>query len=223
MKIRRNPALRALPLLLALLSAPAWSGESSKEPYPVTVLASVLFDVDGKAREFDVLDEAALPPQFLNGIKSRFVNARIPPQRDGATPATFRTGVRLEMLISPNESGGTVKIQGLHVEPLPLQRYFASYPDDIGKVGGWEGYVRAICTVGVTGACTAIQVEALPGMPDSVRRFAKSSLEKWVFEPQELNGRAVEGEYVLSVQLNTIDSMPVDFRVPKFDRVLQGR
>ncbi len=223
MKIRLNSVCRGLPLLLALLAVPVWSGEASKQPYPVTVLATVLFDVDGRAREFNVLDEETLPPQFLHGIKSRFLNARIPPQRDGTSPATFRTGVRLEMLISPNEAGGTVKIQSLNVEPLPLQRYFASYPDDVGRVGGWEGRVRAICTVGIAGVCTAIQVEALPGMPDSVRRFAISSLEKWVFEPQELNGRAVEGEYIMSVQLNTIDAMPVDFRVPKFDRVLQGR
>ncbi len=223
MKNRRLPSTVLACLLSALLSAPAWSADSFKSPYPVSVLASVLFGVDGNASDFQVLDEEKLPAQFVQGIKSRFAKAHIPPQTDAGLPATFKTGVRLEILVSPNEGGGMVKIKSLHVEPLPIQRYFASYPDDIGRVNGWEGQVSAICVVGIAGLCTAIQVKAFPGMPDSVRRFAKASLEKWIFEPQELNGRPVEGQYTLNLSLKTREDLPVDFRVPKLDRILKGR
>jgi hypothetical protein len=75
----------------------------------------------------------------------------------------------------------------------------------------------------VDGRCRQIEVTALPGMPDSVRRFMRASLEGWVFEPQQLDGQPIEGEYTLRVQLNTLDDAPEDFRQDKFQRLLRNR
>ena len=211
-----------LTLLLSALVATA-SPTHAAEPYTVKVWASVLFDTEGKSTEFRVVDEETLPAPFLKGVKQRLAQARIKPQLDGTEPASFRTGVRLDFLITPTDSGGTVTVKGLTIDPLPIKKYFASYPDDVARTGGWEGGVNATCTVGTDGTCIAVDVKALPGMPDSLRRFAIASFKQWQFEPQQLNGRPVEGQYTLQLTLQTEDTMPDDFRRPKSDHSLQRR
>lgn len=215
--------VQVLFLLLWGLLGPAWAAETSSEPYPVTVWARVTFGNDGACTGFRLVDEEKLPVKFAEGVKSRLAKARIRPPDDAGAPATFQTGVRLEFVVNPSEGGGSVSLTSLHIEPLPVKTYYASYPDDIAKTGGWEGSVTATCSVGVDGTCTAVHVKALPGMPESVRRFAKASLEKWLFEPQLLNGKPVEGEYTQRISLRTLDSAPENFRQPKLQRILQGR
>ena len=125
--------------------------------------------------------------------------------------------------MTPSAEGGSVKIVGLSMGPLPTNRYYASYPTDVVKIGGWEGEVQATCTVGPEGRCTTIDVKALPGIPESVRRFAKASLEGWTFEPQQVNGELIDGEYTLRLRLNTLDDGPEDFRRDKFQKIFNSR
>jgi hypothetical protein len=60
-------------------------------------------------------------------------------------------------------------------------------------------------------------------MPDSVRRYAKASLEGWAFAPQEVDGKPIEGEFVLRLVLNTLDDVPENFKQDKFLRILNSR
>jgi len=215
--------LAAALLGFCLLPELSMASEKDGQPYRVTVWANVLFDTAGVAKEIEIADESNFSAQFLGNVRQRLSSARIqPPNEDGAS-ATLKTGVQLVFVITPSENGGSAKIVKLQMSPLPTQTYLASYPKDVRRTGGWEGAVSAICTVGTDGTCAAINVKALPGMPESVRRFAKASLEGWHFQPQEVNGKPVVGEYELSLKLMTKDSAPEDFRQPKFERILKTR
>ncbi|MES2585006.1 MAG: energy transducer TonB [Pseudomonadota bacterium] len=205
------------------MTAVAAHAQTPAQPYTVEVWARVLFDTQGRATEYALVDEAQYPAQFAANVKERVARAKIEPPRDAGEAATLRSGVRLDFQVTPSAEGGSVKIVGLSMGPLPTQRYYASYPKDVAKAGGWEGEVQALCTVGSEGRCTAIEVKALPGIPESVRRFAKASLEGWTFEPQQVNGKPIEGEYTLRLRLNTLDDAPEDFRRDKFQKILNSR
>ena len=217
--------MRFAALLLALVAWPLASSanESDGKPYLVSVWSLVLFDTSGQAKEIEIADASHYSAQFLDNVRSRLAKARIPPPQEGGAAATFKSGVRMEFLMTPSAAGGSARVVGPNVAPLPTKTYFASYPKDVAGTEGWEGVVSALCTVGVDGACSAIAVKAVPGMPDSVRRFAKASLEGWVFIPQEVNGKPVVGEYELTLKLRTMDGAPEDFRENKFDRILRSR
>jgi hypothetical protein len=211
--------MAALFVGLVLAVAPA----RAADPYTVTVWARVLFGVDGKAGEFTVIDEAAMPTKFVEGVKARVSRMRIPPPMDGDKPATLRSGVRLDFVVTPSDAGGSVRLDKVSMEPLPVARFVAPYPDDLAKTGGWESGVAATCQVAVDGRCASVTVLPQPGLPESVRRFAKASLERWTFEPQRLNDRPIEGESTTHFTLRTPDSAPEDFRQSRFDRLMQVR
>ncbi len=218
-----RPGLPCAALLLALCAQTA-SADTPTRPYKVEVWARVLFDTQGRVAEYALVDEAQYPAQFAENVKERVAKAKIdPPQEDGK-PATLRTGVRLDFRVTPKEEdGGSVKMVGLSMGPMPTKRYFPKFPKDIHKSGGWEGEVQALCTVGSEGLCTTIAVTALPGIPESVRRYAKVSLEGWTFEPQRLNDKPIEGEYQFRLHMNTMHSKPEDFRQDKFQKILNSR
>jgi hypothetical protein len=210
--------------LISALSVTTVHGQELPEPYTVEVWANVLFGVEGKPTEYALFEEAKYPEKFAQNVKARVAQAKIQPPVVAERPATLRTGVRLNFLVTPQVNGGAqVKLNGLTMAALPIKRYFASYPKDISKTGGWTGEVEGICKIGVDGRCAAIKVTTLPGMPESVRRYAKASLEGWVFVPQEIDGKPIEGEYILRLVLNTLDEVPENFKQDKFLRILNSR
>lgn len=211
----------ALYLLGSVLALPA--AAQATAPYTVTVWAQALFGPDGKASQFQVVDEATYPAPFVEGVKARLSRARMQPVLDQGAPATFKTGVRMDFVVTPGQGGGTVKLDGLAMEPLPIKRYMASFPGDVALTDGWDGRVDAFCLVGVDGNCKTITVTALPGMPESVRRFARVSLEQWRFEAQQVNGKAIETEVGVRFNLSAPMGAPEDFRQDKFERIQQRR
>jgi len=211
------------PLVLLFLATSARSAERVAESYVVTVWASVLFDREGKAGTISIVDKTDLSPKFIQGVEARLVQARIPPRLDQGQPATFRTGVRLLYRVTPTKEGGTVTLAGLDMAPLPRKQFVASFPKDVPRSEDWEGSVSATCVVGVDGRCKSIDVKTLPGMPESVRRFATASFTKWEFEPQALNGKPIEGAFTQKFSLLTRERGPEDFRESKFDRIDRTR
>jgi len=208
-------------LCLAALQAVA---ADAMAPYPVSVWTRVLFGVDGKPAEYMVVDEDKYPAKFVENVKQRVAQASIQPPLVDGKPVKLRSGVEMRFTVTPNaEGGGSVRVDGLSVGAIPIQRSLANYPADIAANGGWEGQVLGICTVGVNGRCRTVEVVAQPGMPDSVRRYAKASLDGWVFEPQQVDGKPIESEYRLLMYLNTLDSTPEDFRQDKFERLLKKK
>jgi hypothetical protein len=208
-------------------SAEATAQTSTSKGSSYEVWADVLFGPDGRNLAFHLPDEADLPTAFADLVKRQLQSARIPSVQDSdGSPATFRTGVRMDYRLLPAsnpEENSQVQFLGLAVAPLPVKRYLASYPKDVSHQPGWEGGVKATCHVSPEGLCQKIDVQMLPGMPESVRRFAKASFDGWVFEAQRINNRPVEGEVSARFALHTRDEYPRDFRIPAFQRFIQGR
>lgn len=218
-------------LTLGLMSA-SLQAQAAGSPYTVDLWATLLFDASGQASSVTVRDAAEYPPALLEAVQARLAQARIPSVQalDGSgRNASFQSGVRVRLAITPGSgeatdgAAGQVRIAGLRIEPMPSQRYAASYPRDIARSAGWQGRVTASCMLGTDGRCGPVQIEALPGMPESVRRWARVSLASWIFEPQRIDGQPVASEVRVSFALETRDSMPQDFRQPKWDRLMMQR
>ncbi len=220
---------RPLPLLLwalATLAATPQAAAAPAEPYTLTVWARVLFDAEGRARDPALVDAEQYPPAFAQQVLARVAMARIaPPLRDGRA-VTLRTGVQLRFTITPGAGpggGGLVRLDGLEPGAVPLKRYLASYPADARGPNAWQGEALGVCRIGTDGRCAAIEVQALPGVPDSVRRHLRASLQQWSFEPAQIDGEAVEGEHRLRLVYRPNQDMPEDFRQDKFDRIMRSR
>jgi hypothetical protein len=170
------------------------------------------FDAEGKLQTLEPQDESSQPAAVWSAIRERLAPAKItPPQVDGR-PAVFRTGLRVALEV--NRTGGDgaqVRIRGLQPTVLPLELSWVGYPEDLKRTPGWDGAVTIRCGVNPTGECGQVDVDLLPGMPDSVRKWARQSAAAWRFEVQQLNGQPVPGEYKLKVNLHTKDELPKRF------------
>ena len=231
-----KPGLTALlctQLFLAAGSAQAQDGADNTAQISVAngqryeVWADVLFGPDGRNLAFHLPNEAELPAAFADLVKHQLQSARIQAVKDSdGSPATFRTGVRLNYQLLPAAQAGEVdqvKLLGLSMAPLPVKRYMASYPRELLRTPGWEGGVQASCHVSPEGLCHKVDVQMLPGMPESVRRFAKASFEGWSFEAQRVNDRPVEGQISIRFSLHTRELYARNFRIPAFERAILNR
>lgn len=203
--------------LLALCAQAFGQAETESAGDSPQLWVEALFDAQGQVAEIAPVDEASQPKALWAQLLPRLKQARIEPMTTSeGQPASFRTGMLITLGVVRDASGaGSVKIQGLKMLPVVLKEYAASYPLDAGRSGGWQGAFTAICTVGAEGRCTKVDVQATAGMPESVRRFARVSMEGWRFKPQEINGQPIEGKYAWSVRMETLDNVPKDFRDPR--------
>lgn len=208
--------------LMAVWPLAAW-GQEAAAPYQVAVWARVLFGTDGRAAAVEFVDSADLPPKFLQGARDRIEKARIEPRQVQGAAASFRTGVRMDFEVKPGPQGGTVRLLGLAMLPLPVKRLYADRPSNVAQVEGWTGVLTASCNVGQDGRCQRVNVRSKVAMPETASRFVKESLELWWFEPQQLAGQPVEGEFETEFALQAALPAPEDFRQDKFERVTKGR
>ncbi len=216
--------LRRSLLALFALYALAVPPSTASDTYTVAVWARVLFDESGAAKEVEVIESGKHPAAFISAVRSRLERARIEPRTLSGSPAEFRTGVMMSFEVSKaGSAGGTVRVLGLQMLPLPVEQRYVGYPDDIAATDGWSGSVTATCIVSTAGNCRQVTVKAVPGIPESARRFARASLELWRFEPQRIGDVAIEGEYTLELSLLTAGNAPEDFRQDKFQRAIRGR
>ncbi|HEY1397802.1 energy transducer TonB [Roseateles sp.] len=203
--------------LLALAGALQFGGvgavSAQEVQQPLNVWFDVLFDENGQAKEVVPIDEASQSPAFWQQMTARLQKAKIPPRQEDGKNASFRTGVRLYLNVDKVKS--TVAIRSMQMTPIPTKIAYAAYPKDAASNAGWEGELKMICRVGTDGTCVQTSVEMPAGMPESLRRYGRASMEQWRFKPQEVNGKAVEGEYVELMRLKTEDNLPVDFREPR--------
>jgi hypothetical protein len=213
---------------LLVAAASGWSltaaAQRAGQPYAVAVWARVLFGPDGQPAEVALVDPDSYPAAFAENVLARIARARIPPPTIDGRVVTLRSGVRLRFEVTPTANGGgTVRFDSISMAPLPVSMALASYPEDLRRSPGWDGSATGVCTVGLDGQCSAIEVLALPGMPGSLRRHMRASMALWRFEPQQLDGQAIAGEYRLKINYHTYDAYPEDFRQDKFLRLLRTR
>lgn len=211
-----KPVLRSLkPLgaaaLLALAAAgPSWA---SGDSYGVTVAFDASFDTTGKLVVLQPQDEDEHPAAFWNSLKTRLASMKLSPVKTGdGQPASLRTGLYVSMEITKSNGEGQVRITNLVPKPLILVKDYYGLPRDVAATAGWSGEVEAECVVGTDGRCGDVKVNALPGIPQSVLRWAGATLALWRFQPPEINGKAIAVPVHQSFTLNIADDMPVDFR-----------
>lgn len=179
----------------------------------LTVSFDAHFDNEGRLVKLQAHDEAEQPAAFWAGLQSRLSAMKVPPVRDASGQAvSFRTGLYVRVQVKRSDGGGEVSIADVKPGPLVLTRAYAGYPNDIAAAAGWSGDVTADCIVAPQGQCGEVRVEVLPGMPDSVVRWARATLGLWRFRPPEVNGQAVSVPVKQSFHLQTADDMPIDFR-----------
>jgi len=192
---------------------PAWAQDAAKpsQPYDIDVWAEVLFDTDGRLARIEVPEAAAYPAAFVERTKKHLANAKIPPVHDDSgAPATFLTGIRLTMRVSPAEGGGTVRIIGMGIAPRPIKEYAASRPSDVPANTPTSISVR--CAVDVDGRCSAVDVLKADAGSEALRRWGVASMMGWVFAPQQVNGKPVPGEFSTTLILTIEDNKPPEFR-----------
>lgn len=232
-----------------LLASPLWASSARAEAidsidhYRTEVWARVVFGADGRTLSQQVVDEDRLPAAFADLVKQHLAAARVEPRSVDGRAATFSSGVRLQYEITRGSAGhgagdssagsagsttggstggradGSARLAQVQVAPLPLKRYYAAFPRELRGPDNWDGGFTVTCQVSTDGVCSRIDVSTLPGMPPSIHRYAKASLERWTFEPQRVDDQPVTGEFVLKVSMHTIATKPEDFRLDKFDRI----
>lgn len=209
-KIVSGGRLAMLALAGALQFGVAGGAAAQEVHQALHVWFDVLFDENGQVSRITPIDEASQPPAFWQGMTARLQKAKIPPRQVDGKNASFRTGVRLFLNVDKEKS--TVGIRSMEMLPIPTTIAYSSYPKDAGGSAGWEGEIKLTCKVGTDGTCVQGNVDMPAGMPDSLRRFGRTSMDQWRFQPQEVDGKPVEGEYVVQMKLKTLDDQPVDFR-----------
>lgn len=202
--------------LAAALAAPASVAASEADvDWRSEIWFDVTFDTQGKVQSIEPFQKEAHPEGFWSEMTRRLSKAKVEPRQIDGKPATFRTGMAVSLNVTKGDGGGQVAIRSLRMHPLPVTRYAASYPRDASRVAGWSGQVTVTCTVQASGECGHTVVDAPAGMPESVRRWAKASIEGWRFQPQLVGGQPIETEVKVPFVLNTLDDRPVDFRDPR--------
>jgi hypothetical protein len=97
----------------------------------------------GGPAAIEFVDNAGLPPKFLQGARERLEKARIEPRQVQGAAVSFRTGVRMDFEVAPAPQGGTVRLLGLAMLPLPIKRLYADRPANVAQVEGWTGVLTA--------------------------------------------------------------------------------
>lgn len=188
------------PPLLAQSAAPA-----APAPFEttriITVWASVLFDETGACRSLRFSDKSDPPDELLQRLRAPLERMRIPPKLDGGQPATFETGLRIEVNILSDGSSSRFKLDSLTLQPLPVSTVAPDYPAVMVDGGTGRFEVDATCVVSESGRCTAVTLKPKGVVPETFLRAMRATYAQWTFEPQKLNGRPVPGEATMGFAL----------------------
>lgn len=210
---KRRSLLLFATLAAVGLHAGASEPRPADEPYSVEVWSDATFGTDGRLQQLEVVKTPELTEAFVQRVRSQLAQARIPPVKDASdTPGTFQTGVLTVYQVTPSAAGGTVRLQGMRLEPLPLKRYLASRPE--GLPANTPLQARVQCEVDTQGRCAEAKVLESTGTYDALRRWALASARGWEFQPQRLNGQALPATVQFSLELTLEDLKPGNFRNP---------
>lgn len=158
--------------------------------------------------------EAEQSAALWANLKARLGAMKVPPvMGEDGRPATFRTGLYLSLEVDPGDGKmGQIRIKGLTPKPLILAEDYYGLPRDISKTAGWTGNVEAECVVGVNGRCGDVTVKALPGIPQSVLKWASATLALWRFQPPEIDGKPIASPVRQSFTIDVKDDAPDYYR-----------
>jgi len=201
----------SLALLAAVAATPACA---ASEGYSVSVAFDASFDAEGRLVDLRPHKEAEHPAALWANLKSRLGAMKVPPvMGEAGRPATFRTGLYLNLEVDPGDGRqGQVRIKDLAPKPLILVEDYYGLPRDISRTAGWTGEVEAECIVGIDGRCGEVKVKALPGIPQSVLKWASATLALWRFQPPEIGGKPIASPVKQSFDLSIKEDAPDYYR-----------
>lgn len=182
--------------LAAVFAIAAPCAQAADSPYEVIVWAKARYDAAGTLTSLEFPHASDYSPALLGNLRSRIAARPIDPKLDGDVPATYETGVRVALTITPDT--GTVAVDDISDIPLVLRMTKAQFTQDVSANPAWDGRVLASCTVSVKGRCGAVDIlSGTAQAPEEARRFAKASLAGWRFEPQKIAGKPIEGQVIV--------------------------
>lgn len=186
------------PALMALSLMAAMSARAADAPYEVVVWADAKYDAAGALTSLEFTQADDYAPALLGNLRTRIEARPATPRLDGDVPATFETGVRVTLTVTPET--GSVAVDEIVDMPRVLRMVSARFTEDMSAgASSWDGKVVGSCTVTVKGRCGAIEILSAAGqVPEEARGVAKRALSQWRFEPQKLGGKPVEGKAVVS-------------------------
>lgn len=185
------------PALMALSLVAAASVRAADAPYEVVVWADAKYDATGALSSLEFPQAKDYAPALLGNLRTRIAARPASPKLDGDVPATFETGVRVTLTVTPET--GSVSVDEIVDMPRVLRMTTARFTEDMAAgASSWDGRVIGSCTVSVKGRCGAIEILTESGnVPDEARDIAKRALTQWRFEPQKLGGKPIEGKAVV--------------------------
>ena len=206
----------------AALLVAALTNCHAQTPQVISVWSRVLFGEDGKVRESALVASESYDAAFADKVKAAVARASIQPPIVNGKAATLRTGVELRFEMTSNAGRPAAKLLGISMGPIPPKSGFDQ--DVLEKiVDEWKGEVTISCNVGADGKCVTACVTGSPTPPEPLRRYFKATVEHWQFEPESIDGKAIEGEYRNTFLVDVQDRRQEDFRSEKFDRTIRRR
>ena len=187
---------------LFVASANSSLGKERQES-SVTVWADATFDKTGALESLEFSAFASQPASFLDRLRVPLSRMKIKPVMFNGEPAVFRTGLRVNAVVSTSAESARFSISSISVQPLPLQAFKPDF-ESLGLRGYDEVRfeVTALCRVTVSGSCTEVRVRNDAGAaPERFLRAVREAYGKWTFQPQRVNGEAVEGEATMGFAL----------------------
>ena len=191
----------AAALATALAFAAFPRAHAADAPYEVVVWADAKYDAAGALTALEFPQAKDYAPALLENLRTRIAARPASPKLDGDVPATFETGVRVTMTITPET--GSVSVDEIVDMPRVLRMTKARFTEDMASgASDWDGRVMASCTVSVKGRCGPVDIlTGTSEAPEEARALAKKSVAGWRFEPQKVGGKAVEAKVVLPFEI----------------------
>ncbi|MBH9552016.1 hypothetical protein [Inhella gelatinilytica] len=180
------------------LGAAAWGVHAieAPAPYTVTVMGEARVDSQGLVLDWQPLPDEKQPPAFLQALRANLLGRQLDPGRDAnGQPGEMEAGLRVRVQVHPAgaEGAAQVRITGLAVMPVVLDRPMRPYPPSVRHLNfaEWEGRALVRCRVGAAGECEQPAVEGVQDMPEAFQRYIIDSSKRWVFKPIRINGQPI--------------------------------
>lgn len=180
------------------------------KPYKITVWADVLYDATGHPTNISFPAKDKYPAKFIQNLQLKLAMTKIEPPIENDLPATFETGVRIDITVTPSASGATVKVDSMHEEPRIVKKAVGEYPRDL-LYTNWSGEARVKCMISLDGKCSTMEIVDSPNIPPSARKFALGSMKAWRFKLQKINGKPVPYVLIVPFGFVTDEPYPPDF------------
>ncbi len=166
---------------------------AAAQPQRLNVQVDTLFNTEGRVDKFEIQEAEKYTNGLRELIESHIQNARIEPISKNGVPATFRTGLLIKYQIQKADSGDAqLKFLGLSTGPILKSRPFILIDTESRPHWPWSGEVNAEFTIGTNGQCKSITITGSPNIPPSLRAWAKESISKRTYIPEEINGTPIE-------------------------------